>query len=256
MRIYGDSTSINDLISTAMEKLKTIVDSSTIVGEQIVTPGNDTIIPISKVTVGFVVGGGEYADLSARRVANHFPMSGGSSGGMSVSPVGFLILHENGDVDFVNVENKSLYQTVLNMFNSLLQKMEKNADSGCQNENCGCPHDASCMDEDEDANFGKEKGKNFSENNEEEDAENGEGDDDENAADDENAGALQNLEDELDDMQGKLLKKERKNLKREQKKQEKKLRKQERKHARHDEASDEDLSFANQIRFDEADDEE
>ena len=125
MRIYGNSTSINELIENAMDKLKTIVDSSTIIGDSIVTPGGDTIIPISKVTVGFVVGGGEYADLSSRRVANHFPMSGGSSGGMSVSPVGFLILHDDGDVDFVNVENKSLYQTVLNMFNSLLAKMEK-----------------------------------------------------------------------------------------------------------------------------------
>ena len=91
------------------------------------TPDGATIIPISKVTVGFVVGGGEYADLSSRRVANHFPMSGGSSGGMSVSPVGFLILREES-VDFVNVENKSLYQTVLNMFNSLLSKMEKDND--------------------------------------------------------------------------------------------------------------------------------
>lgn len=127
MRIYGDSTSINDLISSAMDKLKTIVDSSTIVGESIVTADGDTIIPISKVTVGFVVGGGEYADLSSRRVANHFPMSGGSSGGMSVSPVGFLVLHSDGEVDFVNVENKTLYQTMLNMFNSLLAKMEKNA---------------------------------------------------------------------------------------------------------------------------------
>ncbi len=125
MKVYTNSTSINDLISSAVDKIKTIVDSSTIIGESIVTPDGTTIIPISKVTVGFVVGGGEYADLSARRVANHFPMSGGSSGGMSVSPVGFLIIKESGDVDFVNVENKTLYQTVLNMFNSLLAKLDK-----------------------------------------------------------------------------------------------------------------------------------
>lgn len=124
MKVFTNSTSINDLITSAMDKIKTIVDSSTIVGESIETPDGATIIPISKVTVGFVVGGGEYADLSARRVANHFPMSGGSSGGMSVTPVGFLIIRDSG-VDFVNVENKTLYQTVLNMFNSLLAKMEK-----------------------------------------------------------------------------------------------------------------------------------
>lgn len=125
MKIYTNSTSINDLIASAVDKIKTIVDSSTIIGESIVTPDDTTIIPISKVTVGFVVGGGEYADLSARRVANHFPMSGGSSGGMTVSPVGFLIIKVNGDVDFVNVENKTLYQTVLNMFNTLMSKLDK-----------------------------------------------------------------------------------------------------------------------------------
>ena len=124
MKEFKQTTSINDLIENAMDKLKTLIDANTIVGESVKTPDGSTIIPISKVTVGFVVGGGEYADLSSRRVANHFPMSGGSSGGMSVSPVGFLVL-QDGDVDFVNVENKSLYQTILNMFNSLLEKMEK-----------------------------------------------------------------------------------------------------------------------------------
>ncbi len=125
MKIYTNSTSINDLIENSMDKLKTLIDSGTIVGDPISAGDGNTIIPISKVTVGFVVGGGEYSDMSSRRVANHFPMSGGSSGGMSVSPVGFLVLKNSGEVDFVNVENKSLYQTVLNMFNSLLAKMEK-----------------------------------------------------------------------------------------------------------------------------------
>ncbi|MBQ8444570.1 MAG: GerW family sporulation protein, partial [Clostridia bacterium] len=70
------------------------------------------------------VGGGEYADLSSRRVANHYPMAGGSSGGMSLSPVGFLVIMKD-EVSFVNVENKSLYQTVLNMFNALMTKIQE-----------------------------------------------------------------------------------------------------------------------------------
>ena len=124
MKFYTGNENINGLIDSAMEKIKTIVDSSTIIGEKVETDDGTTIIPISKVTVGYVVGGGEYADLSARRVANHFPMSGGSSGVMSVSPVGFLIV-SNGEVRFINVENKSLYQTVLNMFNALLAKVNE-----------------------------------------------------------------------------------------------------------------------------------
>lgn len=123
MKFYTTNETINDLISSSMEKIKTIVDSSTIVGEKVTTDDGTTIIPISKISVGYVVGGGEYADLSSRRVANHFPMAGGSSGGMSVTPVGFLVITST-EVNFVNVENKSLYQTMLNMFNTLISKFE------------------------------------------------------------------------------------------------------------------------------------
>ena len=128
MKIYGTSDSINSLIDSAMEKIKTIVDSSTVIGDKIETQDGTVIIPISKVSVGYDVGGGEYADLSSRRVANHFPMAGGSSGGMSVTPVGFLI-ENKGEVKFVNVENKTLYQTILNMFNALLSKMDKESEN-------------------------------------------------------------------------------------------------------------------------------
>ncbi len=126
MKKYSEKNdNIKNLIDGAMDKIKTIVDSSTVIGEKVETDDGTTIIPISKVTVGYVVGGGEYADLSSRRVANNYPMAGGSSGGMSLTPVGFLVLTSAGEVKFVNVENKSLYQTVLNMFNSLLAKMEE-----------------------------------------------------------------------------------------------------------------------------------
>lgn len=126
---YIKGETISGLIDGAMEKIKTIVDSSTVIGERVETSDGTVIIPISKVTVGYVVGGGEYADLSSRRVANHFPMAGGSSGGMSVTPVGFLI-ESKGEVKFVNVENKSLYQTVLNLFNAMVEKAEKSEEEG------------------------------------------------------------------------------------------------------------------------------
>ncbi len=124
MKIYTENETIRDLIDSAMEKMKGIMGSSTVIGERVETPDGTTIIPVSKVTVGYVVGGGEYADLSSRRVANHFPMAGGSSGGVSVSPVGFLV-ESKGEIEFINVENKSLYQTILNTFNALINKLDK-----------------------------------------------------------------------------------------------------------------------------------
>lgn len=124
MKNYSENSGIDSLIDNAMEKLRTIMDSSTVIGEKVETSDGTTIIPISRVTIGYVVGGGEYADLSSRRVANHFPMAGGSSGGVSLTPVGFLIITLD-EVKFINVENKSLYQTILNLFNSLLSKLDE-----------------------------------------------------------------------------------------------------------------------------------
>ena len=124
MKNFSNHNDIEELIVSAFDKIKTIVDANTIIGEKLETKDGTFIIPISKVTVGYVVGGGEYADLSARRVATHYPMSGGSGGGMSVTPVGFLI-EKDGQVQFVNVENKNLYQTVLNMFNAFLTEIER-----------------------------------------------------------------------------------------------------------------------------------
>ena len=114
----------SEIIKSALENVKSMVDANTVTGSPIITDSGAVIIPISKVSVGYVVGGGEYADLSSRRVAAHYPMAGGSSGGMSMTPVGFLIINSEG-VKFVNVENKTLYQTILNVFNSILSKMEQ-----------------------------------------------------------------------------------------------------------------------------------
>ena len=106
-----------------MDKIKTIIDTSTIVGEKITTEDGTSIIPISKVTVGYVVGGGEYSDTSKKK-ANRFPMTGGSSGGISVTPVGFLI-EMQGEIKYIGVENKTAFQTAMNMFNAIMRKIDK-----------------------------------------------------------------------------------------------------------------------------------
>lgn len=124
MKIYNDGDSINQLIQNSMEKIKGLIDSSTVIGEKVETVDGTTIIPISRVSVGYVVGGGEYADLSSKHTHSKFPMAGGSSGGMSISPVGFLVEKE-GEVTFVNIEDKSMYQTILNTVNMILRKMGK-----------------------------------------------------------------------------------------------------------------------------------
>ncbi|MCD8382012.1 MAG: GerW family sporulation protein [Clostridiales bacterium] len=83
---------INDVLNMTMERLKEMVDVNTVVGKPITTPDGVTVIPISKVSVGFASGGSDFApkNLPADK-ANCF--GGGSGAGVSVVPVSFLVIH-------------------------------------------------------------------------------------------------------------------------------------------------------------------
>lgn len=120
----------NDALRTALDKLKEIVGTETIVGDPIVTQNGTMIIPISKVTVGFATGGADYISKHSKEtdVANSFSGCGGS--GVSVSPVGFLVISPEGDAKILNVNNpqdsnNDLGTSVLSLLNKSPQIIEK-----------------------------------------------------------------------------------------------------------------------------------
>ena len=80
------------------------------------------VLEVSKVTIGFVVGGGEYSDLSSRRVATHYPMAGGSGGGVVLQPVGFLISTQN-EVSYVSTKDETNYEKILEMIATISEKI-------------------------------------------------------------------------------------------------------------------------------------
>ena len=123
MKEFNKNSGIEELIKISLDRVKTLMETNTIIGEPININQTTTVIPISKASVGFVVGGGEYADKSTRRVANHFPMAGGSGCGMSVTPVGFVVIKQD-EVKFVDIENKTMYQTILNLVNKIIAKID------------------------------------------------------------------------------------------------------------------------------------
>ena len=55
-------------------------------------------------------------------------MAGGSGCGISVTPIGFIVISDK-DVKFVDVENKSLYQTLLNLMNKIISKIDTNSNT-------------------------------------------------------------------------------------------------------------------------------
>ena len=66
----------------------------TVVGDPVQTQDGSTIIPISKVSFGFVAGGGEYA--GAIGMERDMPFAGGAGAGVTVHPMGFLVCSQNG----------------------------------------------------------------------------------------------------------------------------------------------------------------
>ncbi|MDD2445208.1 MAG: spore germination protein GerW family protein [Clostridia bacterium] len=117
-----DSKSVKDLIENTLKNLHCLIETNTIVGEPIFSPDGSIIIPISKVSVGYVVGGGEYHDIAIKKKQCNYPLTGGSGGGMSISPVGFLIENKDG-VKYIDIETKDTYETALNLFNKLINKL-------------------------------------------------------------------------------------------------------------------------------------
>ena len=91
------------MFKTSFENIKSMLDSNTVVGNPIELSNGTTIIPISKLSVGFATGG---VDTGAQpQKSNKFGGGGGS--GMSVTPVGFLSISKDGRTEFISVEGKS-----------------------------------------------------------------------------------------------------------------------------------------------------
>lgn len=79
---------INNLMSTVMENIKGMIDVNTIIGDPVETSSGTMIIPISKVGFGFAAGG---SDIPTKNPGDK-PFGGGSGAGVSISPIGFLVV--------------------------------------------------------------------------------------------------------------------------------------------------------------------
>lgn len=101
---------ITDLMGQTMARIKEIIDVDTIVGEPIVTPDGTTVIPVSKVAVGFGSGGSDFVPKNARQDAP-LAFGGGGGGGVTVSPVCFVVISPIMGTQVLNV-NASANSTV------------------------------------------------------------------------------------------------------------------------------------------------
>ena len=131
---------IEALMKTAMESIKEMVDVNTVVGDPVETPDGTVIIPISRLTCGFAAGGGEYAGGGGdEQSSENLPFGGGSGGGISVSPMGFLVVG-GGHVKLLPVDgNSAIIDRVIDMapqIASQLQSIFKKPSKETKEGNC------------------------------------------------------------------------------------------------------------------------
>ena len=82
---------LSDMMTSTMAKIKDMIDVNTVIGDPITTPDGVTIIPVTKVSIGYGGGGSDFA--TKNYPANRDNAFGGGAGaGVSITPVAFLIV--------------------------------------------------------------------------------------------------------------------------------------------------------------------
>ena len=110
--------SANGILKTTIEKVRDLVDVSTIIGEPINLPDGLTIIPVSKVTYGFASGGSDFPSK------NNVELFGGAGGaGITINPVAFLVI-KDGDVTIKHiVSNDNAIERAVSLVPEMFDKV-------------------------------------------------------------------------------------------------------------------------------------
>ena len=93
-------SNLSQMIETALANIKKMTDANTVVGEPIKVSGT-TVIPVSKISVGFASGGMDYQSKSAPEKSPNF--GGGTGSGFTITPIAFLTVDEIGSVSLLNL---------------------------------------------------------------------------------------------------------------------------------------------------------
>lgn len=123
---------IEGLMTTAMENLKEMIDVNTIIGDPVETPDGSVILTVSKVGFGFAAGGSEFIingkgdkeGQDGKQGKKEQPFGGGSGGGVSITPIAFLIVGSKGIKMLHLDENTHLLEKILDLAPSVMEKIQ------------------------------------------------------------------------------------------------------------------------------------
>lgn len=99
---------MSDIIRSSLEGVKNFTDMQTVIGNAIHTPSGVTVIPVSKVSVGFAGGG---VDFGVKKLVGAQNFGSGSGSGVSITPVAFLTVGKDAEINLITINpdaNKSI----------------------------------------------------------------------------------------------------------------------------------------------------
>ena len=119
----------NDAISNIMDKtldnLRELAGGDAVIGKTIYAPDGTMVLPVSKVSVGMVSGGGEYG---AQRENGEFSGAGAGGAGASITPLGFLLLGKNSN-GFIKLDGREDANKWMHVVQSVAKMFSKKKDS-------------------------------------------------------------------------------------------------------------------------------
>ncbi len=119
---------IENIMNTTMTNLKNLSDVDTVIGRPIALPDGSVLIPVSKVTIGFLIGGGEYNESTPKK-SDSFPYATGSGAGVNVTPMGFLHSSSKGNVFIKTSESQDKWGDILDTVIKSIKVKSKNETS-------------------------------------------------------------------------------------------------------------------------------
>ena len=124
------SQNLPNMLENTIAKIRDMVDVNSVVGDPITTPDGVTIIPVSKISVGFGGGGSDFVPKNLNRPDAEKPFGGGAGGGVKVTPIAFLII-KDGNVRMlpVAVPANTTADRVVEMVPDVLDKISAFVDS-------------------------------------------------------------------------------------------------------------------------------
>ena len=130
---------IENIMKTTMEQIKEMVDVNTIMGNPIMTGGQNMVLPVSKVSLGFLSGGGEYGKVSPVRrsgeaveaAEERYPFAGSTVAGMSLTPMAFLSVND-GCVKVLPAHYNCTLDRIIEMVPQAINEVEKFVKDACK----------------------------------------------------------------------------------------------------------------------------